>query len=75
MFFRAKEQPMTPGQHIRLTGTDIAVTAVTEDGWPTEATFSFDQNLDDPELRWLRWESGSFVSFRPPAVGETIVVR
>ena len=75
MFFRAKEQPMAPRERIRLTGTEIAVTALTEDGWPTEATFCFDQNLDDPELRWLRWESGSFVGFRPPAVGETIVVR
>jgi hypothetical protein len=75
MFFRAKEQPMTPRERIRLTGTDIEVTALTEDGWPTEATFRFDQNLDEPELRWLRWESGSFVSFRPPAVGGTIVVR
>ena len=75
MFFRAKEQPMTPRERIRLTGTEIGVTALTEDGWPTEATFRFDQNLDGPELRWLRWESGSFVSFRPPAVGEMIVVR
>jgi len=75
MFFRAKEQPMIPRERIRLTGTDIEVTALTEDGWPTEATFRFDQNLDEPELRWLRWESGSFVSFRPPAVGGTVVIR
>lgn len=66
---------MTPRERIRLTGTNVEVSAVTEDGWPTEATFRFDQNLDGASLRWLRWESGGLVSFHPPAVGETIVVR
>jgi hypothetical protein len=76
--FRARENPMTPGERVRLTGTDIEVTALTEDGWPAEATFRFDADLEDPSLRWLRWAPldgrGGFVSFRPPSVGETVVL-
>jgi hypothetical protein len=74
MLFRDTAHPMTLGERIRLTGTDVEVTAITKDGWPTEATFRFDQNLDDPELRWLRWDSSRFVVVHPPAIGETIVV-
>jgi hypothetical protein len=74
MLFRDKEHPMMSGERIRVAGMDVEVNAVT-DGWPTETTFRFDQNLDDPELRWLQWASGGFVRFRPPAVGETLVFR
>jgi hypothetical protein len=72
MRFRDKPNPMAPRERVRLT---VEVTAVREDGSPSEATFRFDQNLDDAELRWLRWDSGGFVGYHPPAIGETMVVR
>ena len=75
--FRAREHPLVAGQRVRLAGTDVEVTAVTGDGWPAEAIFRFDDDLDGPALRWLTWEKdqGRFVSFRPPSVGETVLVR
>jgi hypothetical protein len=76
--FRADEHPIAPHQRVRLSRTEIEVTAVT-DGWPKEAIFRFDTDLEDPALRWLRWASenghGRFVAFRPPSVGETVLVR
>jgi hypothetical protein len=68
------EYRMTPRERVRLAGTDVEVISVTADGWPTEAVFLFDTELRDPALRWLRWESGGFVSFHPPAIGETVVL-
>jgi hypothetical protein len=74
--FRAPGRPMARRQRIRLTGTDIEVTRVTPDGWPAEWVFRFDVPLEDPTLRWLRWRSDDgpprYVSFAPPAVGETL---
>jgi hypothetical protein len=55
------------------------VTRTTKDGWPVEAIFRFDRNLEDQALRWLRWNwndaGGRFVSFRPPPIGETAHVQ
>ena len=77
--FRGRAHPMTGLERIRLSGTDIEVTALTADGWPAEATFRFERELEDPALRWLRWgqDNGQsrFVSFRPPSIGETVLVR
>ena len=37
----------------------------------TEALFRFGVPLEDPSLRWVRWEDGAFVPFEPPQLGET----
>jgi hypothetical protein len=50
------------------------VTALTADGRPAEARFRFDRPLDDPSLRWLRWEDGVYVRFEPPPVGEKVTL-
>jgi hypothetical protein len=75
--FRADENLVTAHERVRLSRTEIEVTAVT-DGWPVEATFRFDTDLDGPALRWLRWASenghGRFVAFRPPSVGDAVLV-
>jgi hypothetical protein len=70
--FRPPHEPLVVGQRVRLAGTDIEVTAVSDDGWPAEALFRFDRDLDGPAVRWLRWERGQdrYVGFRPPAVGQ-----
>jgi hypothetical protein len=77
--FRAPGRPMVRRQRIRLTGTDIEVTRVTPDGWPAEWVFRFDVPLEDAAVRWLRWRSDDggprYVSFAPPAVGETLRLR
>jgi hypothetical protein len=71
--FRSPDHPLRAGDRVALAGTDVHVTAVTPGGWPAEAIFRFDRELDDPEVLWVRWDDGQkrFVSFRPPAAGET----
>jgi hypothetical protein len=71
--FRPPDRPLRAGDRVTLAGTDVHVTAVTSDGWPAEAIFRFEGELDDPAVRWLRWDDGQkrYVSFRPPAAGET----
>jgi hypothetical protein len=71
MLFRIR--PFALHERIRLAGTDIEITGLTESGWPTEVLFRFDAELET--LNWLRWEPGGFVDFRPPAVGKTIALR
>ncbi|PYO30162.1 MAG: hypothetical protein DMD86_13775 [Candidatus Rokuibacteriota bacterium] len=77
--FRASDNPMTLRERVGLAGADIEVTALTEDGWPAEAVFRFDRDLEDPALRWLRWATdnghGRFVTAVPPSIGGTALVR
>lgn len=69
--YRDDYHPMTLGQRVELTGVNVEVTALTDDGRPAEATFRFAVPLEDPSLRWVRCEQGAYVPFTPPAVGET----
>jgi hypothetical protein len=71
MLFRIR--PFALHERTRLAGTDIEITRLTEGGWPAEALFRFDAELET--LKWFRWEPGGFVDFRPPAEGETITLR
>jgi hypothetical protein len=75
-FFRSAEFPMAIGQEIDLAGMDVEVTQLTTDGRPWRAEIEFDIPLEDASLRWLQWdwESNSYVSFTPPAIGETVLV-
>ena len=70
--YRNRDYPMSLGERVELTGLTIEVTALTDDGRPAEAAFRFHIPLEDPSLLWLKWEGGSFVSFTPPSVGETV---
>jgi hypothetical protein len=75
--FRPRDRPLVVGHRVALTGTDVEVTAVSADGWPAEAVFRFDRSLEDPGLRWVRWERGQgrFVPFDPPAVGGATLIH
>ncbi len=66
--------PMTIGQRIELTDISIEITAITEDGRPAEAAFHFLAELEDPSLRWLRWDDGVYAPFTVPAVGQTVTL-
>ncbi|MBN2446680.1 MAG: hypothetical protein JXO22_08140 [Phycisphaerae bacterium] len=68
--FRGFEMPMQFGQEITLPGMTVRITEFTNDGRPAAASFRFDVPLEDESLRWLRGESGTYVPFTPPAVGE-----
>jgi hypothetical protein len=64
------------GQTITLTGVSVRVDALSPDGRPLEARFTFDAALEDPSLKWLRWSAeNTYTRFTPPAIGETVVIR
>ncbi len=73
--FRSERRPLAVGETVRLTGMTAAVTALTADGRPAEATFRFDVPLESPTLLWLCFRGGRFEPFIPPAVGRETVIR
>ncbi len=72
--FRSPSDRFRPGERINLAGMEITVTEVTPDGRPAAARFRFDVPLEDPLLRWLQWREGTFESFIPPSVGNTVTL-
>jgi hypothetical protein len=66
--------PLRLGERIELTGVTIEVTALTADGRPAAARFRFEAGLDDPSLRWLRWDDGVYVPFGLPDVGSSVTL-
>lgn len=61
---------MRRGERVALTGMEIEVTTLTEDGRPGEVAVRFAVQLDDSSLRWLRWvEKGGYEDFPLPGVG------
>jgi hypothetical protein len=74
--FSIAPRGLRPGQTIRLGGVAIEVGAVSPEGQPLETRVVFDVALEDRSLKWLRWsEPEAFVSFTPPAVGQTVIIR
>jgi hypothetical protein len=64
--------PMRSGQRVDLPRLLAEVKTLTPDGRPAAVAFRFATDLEDPSLRWLRWDPGrkAYVSFAPPAIGE-----
>jgi hypothetical protein len=73
--FRSERRPLARGDRVRLTGMTAAVTALTSDGRPAEATFRFDVPLESPTLFWLCFRGDTFEPFTPPAVGQETEIR
>jgi hypothetical protein len=63
-----------PGEIIRLNDICIEILEIKE-GLPSAASYRFERNLEDSNLRWFQWQDGKYVSFYPPAVGETIIIE
>jgi hypothetical protein len=70
--FRGDQHALSIGDRVELTGMSVEVTELTDDGRPAEAAFTFSVVLEDPSLRWLQYKEGSFVTFSPPAVGQSV---
>jgi hypothetical protein len=72
--FRGLDHPLQVGEKVTLDRMAVTILELTADGRPAEARFSFGVPLEDLSLSWLRWDSGGFVPFRPPMVGDSLVL-
>ena len=68
--FRNQQNALAAGEEVRLTGMTATVLELNAAGRPAAVRFRFAAPLEDASLRWLRFESGEFVPWTPPAVGE-----
>ena len=73
--FRSDEDPFVLGQRIDLDGVQVEITEMTPDSRAAAASFRFDEPLEDPSYRWLRWDEDHFVPFTPPPVGGAVTLR
>lgn len=71
---RGSERPMHLGQTVDTTGMKARITAMTPDGRPAEAVFTFDRPLEDPSYIWLKWTDEAWKPFHLPAVGQSVVL-
>ena len=70
--FRSPRSPLIAGNRVRLEGMMVEVLDARPEDGPVSMVFRFDTSLEDSSLRWVHWENGAFVRFRPPAVGDTV---
>jgi hypothetical protein len=70
--FRGPAHPMVVGEQVRLTGMTVEILALTEDGRPAEARFTFGSRLEDPAFRWVCWANHAYVPFTLPPVGGSV---
>jgi hypothetical protein len=72
---RGPSHPMYVGQRITLSDMSVEVLALADDWQPARARFTFAVSLNDPSLLLLCWKDGKgFVSYSPPAVGESQIL-
>jgi hypothetical protein len=71
---RSPRRPLHVGESVEIMGFSVRISALTSDGRPAEAVTHFDHTLEDPGYRWFRWLDDRYVPFRPPAIGERVVV-
>jgi hypothetical protein len=46
------------------------VLELNQDGHPQRVAFRFEAPLEDPSFRWLRFQAGKFVPWKPPPLRE-----
>jgi hypothetical protein len=70
-YLRSPNERFSAGQHFELPGLSIVVEALDAQGDPERVLYEFPVALEDPSLRWMSWQDGAYVSWTPPAVGQT----
>ena len=70
----SKAYAMEPGQIVRLNNAVVKVLEV-RNGLPSRVQFKFNFPLDDPSFLWFRWDSGIYVPFTPPEIGEEVTIE
>ncbi|HVU01821.1 MAG TPA: hypothetical protein VHE30_08715, partial [Polyangiaceae bacterium] len=72
--YRSARLPMNVGDTVKLEGFTVEVTAVTEDGRPERASFTFAEPLENPRYRFLSWAGETYARFTPPPIGGTVTL-
>jgi hypothetical protein len=70
---RSRRDPLEPGDTIELDGFRAEVLATGPAG-PTEVRFQFATALEDPDRRWLTWQTGAYRTFAPPPPGDSVAL-
>jgi hypothetical protein len=73
--FRTERRALVLGEHVKLSGMTVEITALTADGRPAEAVFQFDEPLESHLLRWLCFRGNRFEPFMPPSVGQEVTIK
>ena len=73
--YRAGTEAVPEGYRVELSDVRIEVAAVTEDGRPQRALFTFSSELEDPSLRWVLYRNGKYLPFAPPDLGQSTVIE
>lgn len=66
-----EDEPITVNQEFLIPGVTVRVTRVGKDG-PEEMVYRFSVPIDDPSLKWLQWKNQTYMTFVPPAIGESV---
>ncbi len=69
--FRDPRQRFSEGERFRVPGMTATVLELTAEGTPATVRFRFDEALEDPRRRWVRYRDGRFEPFTPPPVGRS----
>ena len=75
--FRDPSRGFEVGEKVELDRLEIEVKAVDDGGQPVTAEFRFDISLDDPSIRWFKWEyrfEKPHTPFAVPPVGESVEI-
>jgi hypothetical protein len=70
-YVRSQNDRFSPEQHFELPGLSVTVESLDAHGDPEQVLYEFPVPLEDPSLRWMSWQDGVYVSWTPPAVGNT----
>ncbi len=70
-YVRSQNDRFSSGQRVELPGLSILVESLDAQGDPEQVLYEFSVPLEDPSLRWMRWQDGVYVPWSPPAVGQT----
>ena len=71
-YMRSTGDPFHAGQRLAVPGLSVEVQRLDSRGDPVDVLYQFDVPLEDPSLRWMRWNGTIYVSWQPPSSGESV---
>jgi hypothetical protein len=70
---RSSKIPLKKGEVIKLSGLQITILEVNENG-PTRIEFKFDRSLDDERYLFFKFQDGALHTIPPPSIGQIITI-